>query len=195
LELGSLGSALALYSKEIISLLVPLAVWFLNRQFQPSARLIHSIRHTFRFLIPEPIRDPDGNIVRSSQAVHVASVSVSNIGRSTAKNVEIVFNWKPAFVNVWPLRHFATRDAPDGRHSIVLESLAPKEVFVELLAINQELPNICNVRSEQTESVEKRMIPQIVHAPWLLGLVGWLLVAGSIGTVYLILLLMEAALG
>jgi hypothetical protein len=191
----AIATTIGPYTKEIISICVPLSIWFLNRRFQPSARLIHSIRHTFRFLIPEPLRDPEGKIIRPTQSANVTSLAVTNVGRTPAKNVELVFNWKPAFVNVWPLRHYTTLDSPDGRHSIVLESLAPKEVFgMELLAINQELPGLCNVRSEQTESVQKQMIPQIVQPVWFIGVLGWLLAAGCVATVYIILLLIEVAL-
>jgi hypothetical protein len=194
MEVTAVGSFFSGYAKEIISICVPFALWFLNRQFQPSAKLYHSIRHTFRFLVPEPLRNKDGEVLRPNQTVHVASVSVTNTGRKTAKPVEITFNWKPMHINVWPHRHFETKDAPDGRHTVVLESLAPKEIFgMELLSINADLPAICNVRSEQIESVERAMILQIVQPQRVLVFVAWLMLLGAIGTVYLLLLLIEAA--
>src|SRR4051812_41192233 len=117
------------YTKELVSLAVPFIAWFLNRQFQPSAKLIKSERQGFVYLVPEPLRDAAGNIIRPSQTVRTATVSVMNTGRTPAKNIEIVFNWKPQFFNVWPLRSFSESLSHDGRFSIVLPDLAPKEEF------------------------------------------------------------------
>jgi hypothetical protein len=188
-------SLLTTHAKELISVSVPFAIWLLNRQFQPSTKLVHSIRHTFRFLIPEPIRDAEGKVIRPVQNVNVASVSVTNVGRRAGKLVEITLNWKPMYLNVWPSRHYEVKDAPDGRHTIFLDSLAPKEVLgMEMLAVNAELPAICNVRSEEVESIEKAMIPQVVQSPPVLIFAAWLMLIGAIATVYIILVLIEVAM-
>jgi hypothetical protein len=105
-----------------------------------------------------------------------------------------VFNWKPAYFNVWPLRHYTTLDHPDGRFSLVLDSLAPKELFgMELLAVNRDLPDLCTVRSEQVESLERLMLPQIVYPGWAKAIVAWLMFAGLVTTVYLLLALVQWA--
>lgn len=196
MELDALASIVAPYSKEIVALLLSVVGTFSARLLQPKAKLIHSVRHRFHYLIPEPLRGPDGKIISQTQSVSVVSLAVSNTGRSTATSVELVFNWKPPYFNVWPLRHYTILDHPDRRFSLILESLAPKEAFgMELLSINRDLPELCNVRSEQTQSVEKIMIPQMVHPRWIMGLVAWLMFAGLVTTIYLLLVLIEWGVG
>ena len=119
-------------------------------------------------------------------------MSVSNVGRKPAKKIEIVFNWTPPFMNVWPKRHYTTVNSPDGRHSIVLDDLAPGEVFgMEIMAINVALPQLCNVRSEEALSQQKAMIPQIVQTRSVIAFVTWLLFSGTIFSIYLALVLIE----
>ena len=160
--MSSVEASLAPYSKEIAAVLLSIFGTVFTRAIQPKAKLFHSIRHAFTYIVPEPLRDTTGNIVQQAQTVNVQSFSVANVGKSTAKRVEIVFNWRPAYFNVWPLRHFEELEHPDGRFSVVLDSLAPKETFgMELLAVNKALPIICNVRSEQVESLKKAMIAPV----------------------------------
>ena len=56
----------------------------------------------------------------------------------------------------------------DGRFSILIDDLAPKETFgFELLAINRPLPEIVNVRSETALAVKKTLELQPVAPRWL----------------------------
>lgn len=192
----SLLSSVAPYSKEIGALVIALVVAVFTRAIQPRAKLIHSLRHQFHYLLQEPIRDQEGQIVSPTQNVRIMSMSTFNAGRSTATKVELVFNWKPQFFNVWPLRHYEEREHPDRRFSIVLDSLAPKESFgIELLAVNRELPDLCNVRSEQCESVEKEMRPQIVVGRSMLVLLWTILSLGFVTAIYLALSLIQWSIG
>lgn len=187
-------AALTPHSKEIVALVTPLIAALVTRSIQPKAKLFHSVRHAFTYVIQEPIKNSEGQIIAPSQVVHVSSISVANSGKSTAKNVEIVFNWKPQYLNVWPLRHFTTLDHEDHRFSILVDSLAPREVFgVSLLSVNKDLPGLCNVRSEQATSVERLMQPQIVYPKWFNSLALLLAFMGLATTIYIALLAVEWA--
>jgi hypothetical protein len=178
--------------KIIVAFFSPILTYALNRFFSPSAKLYHSARHKFTYLINEPRLNPDGSVASTTQTAKIASFSVSNVGRAAAKGVEIVFNWKPAYINFWPLRAYQETVHPDGRYSIHLETLSPKEVFgIELLAINVELPEMVNVRSEQIISKEKILLPQIVSPKWLMSILWTLLTLGLMAAVYLVLSIIE----
>lgn len=188
-------SSLSLDPKVLVAFFSPFLAWALNRWFSPSAKLNHSIRHAFHYLINEPLFDKDGNKLQETQGVQVASISVANSGRSTAKSVEIVFNWKPSYINVWPIRSYTDETHPDGRYSVKLESLASKEVFgLELLAVNRNLPEIVNVRCEQVESAERKMLPQVVFPNWFNRAAVILTLFGFVSFVYFILLALEFVL-
>ena len=184
----SLITSLAPYSKEIGALVIGFFIALFTRAIQPRARLIQSVRHQFHYLVQEPVRNADGEIVSPTQNVKVVSVSIANTGRLPATKVELVFNWRPQFFNVWPLRHYEERVHFDNRYSIILDSLAPKESFgVNLLSVNREIPELCNVRSEQCEAVEREMIPQIVIKRPLFITLWILLTVGFFATIYIIL--------
>jgi hypothetical protein len=121
------------YAKELVSLIIPLVTWILNNRFKPKAKLLYALPHIFTFLVQQPLLDEHGEQVRPTQTVHTGSLILRNAGTETAKNVELVFNWKPLCVNIWTPRHFTERIEADNRYILMFESLAPNEIL-ELVA-------------------------------------------------------------
>ena len=188
----AISTFLSTYSKEVVSLFVPLVTVILNRIFQNRARLVQSVRHSFTFLIQEPLLNEHGQVESPTQTVNTASMSVLNSGRVTATEVEITFNWRPQYFNVWPTRPYEENLAPDGRFSVLLENLAPKEIFgFELLAINRKLPDIVNVRSAAAMSVITPLHLQPVVPRWLLLSVWFMAFLGCVTSVYLVTLIIQ----
>lgn len=180
------------YAKEIVSLVVPFLAWFLTRFFRTKAKLILASPHSFTFLVQEPRRDAQGNVLSPTQNVLTASYLLKNTGSDTARKVELVFNWKPLCINIWPSRHITEHFEPDNRYVVVLDSLAPNEfVGFELLSVNNELPNLVTVRSEQCGAKYVEMYPQPVVKPWLMRLAATLMVAGAGVALYLAILLLQ----
>jgi hypothetical protein len=180
------------YSKELAALGAVLITWALNRYARPRARLLYSVRHAFTYLVEEPLKDPEGKVLAERQAIHTASIVINNDGRDTAKNVEIVFNWKPMFMNVWPARHFEEKSSAHNRHSLFFASLAPKEAInVEIISINAGLPGMVTVRSDEVTAQERGMLLQPVHPNWKLVLFSYFILAGIAASGYLIALLIQ----
>ncbi len=88
------------YAKELVSPIIALVIWALNNLFKPRAKLLLAQPHTFTFLVQEPLRDEQGNIIKPTQTVHTISFLLKNDGTETAKNIELVFNWKPPCHNL-----------------------------------------------------------------------------------------------
>lgn len=178
-----------MYAKELVSLTVPLVTWILARFFRAKARLILATPHAFTFLVQEPLRDHDGNVVNPTQTVKTVSYLLKNTGSEPAKSVELVFNWKPRCINIWPSRHTTEYIEADNRYVVMFDSLAPDEfVGFELLAINADTPNLIAARSEQCVAEPVEMYPQPIIKPWLARLLGLLVLIG-IGTVFYVALL------
>lgn len=138
------------YGKEIVALLVPFITWFLNVGIKPRAKLIWTSPHSFTFLVQEPLRDAEGNVLRQTQKVETASIKVINTGRDTANKIELIFNWKAQYINLWPVRHYEQKTDPDGRHILIFENLSPKEeIGIEVMSINADLPALLLVRSAE----------------------------------------------
>lgn len=142
-------AVLQTYSKELVTILGVFLTFGLNRFLKSRAKLIFGRRHAFISLVEEPLKDADGNVVSARQTVRTESVMIRNDGREPAKNIEIVFNWKPQSLNIWPVRHYEARDSQNDRWSIKLDSLASGEdLNLEILSVNHDIPAILTMRSE-----------------------------------------------
>jgi len=183
------------YSKEIFALVSVLLTFSLNRFFRLKAKILYSVRHSSNYIVEEPLRDPEGNIILHHQMVRTASIVSENNGLSPAKNVEFTFNWKPPIFNVHPGRAFSTGETGMGRWTLKLDSLAPGEVFaIEILSINQDLPLISSVRSDDATGVLINMAPQRVWPAWFNRPALFLFLMGMAATVYLIIAAIQWAI-
>lgn len=187
-----MSSFLQTYGKEFVSVLVPIILWALNYVFRARAKLHLSMPHAFKFLVQEPLRDEDGNEISPTQSAHTRSFLVSNSGRATATKIEIVFNWKPLCLNVWPPRHFEEIQEADGRYTLTFESLAPNEYLgLHVLTVNNELPNLVSARCDQCVAENVDMYPQ-PHVPtWKRRVAVFLLFAGIAAVVYGLIILLQ----
>jgi hypothetical protein len=185
-------SVFANYGKEIVSLIVPFITWFLNVGIKPRAKLIWTTRHAFTFLVQEPIRDQESNILQSTQKVCTASVRVINSGRDTANKVELVFNWKPQYSNLWPVRSYEEKADGDGRHMLIFENLAPKEeIGIELMSINRELPDLLQVRSAECLAQNVQLMWMVSVPYWRIQVARLLFLLGLGTTVYWLISLIQ----
>jgi hypothetical protein len=189
---GAAMSFFQTYAKELVSLAVPFVTWALARFFRAKAKLILANPHSFTFLVQEPLLDQNGNVITPTQTVRTSSYLLKNTGSETAKNVELVFNWKPRCINIWPTRHITEHIEPDNRYVVMFDSLAPYEfVGFELLTINAEVPALITARSEQCVAKSVEMYPQPIVKPWLSRLLVFLLLVGAGTVIYVALLSLQ----
>lgn len=180
------------YGKELVALAVPFIAWLLNNIFRAKANLLVSTPHQFTFTVEEPVRDTDGAEISSTQNVATRSHLVSNGGTVTASNVELTFNWKPMYINIWPPRHFQNRLELDGRCTLTFVSLAPEEYFdCELLSVGEELPRLVTARCDQCVAKDIVMYPQPHVATWKKRVAATLVFAGAVLSIYLIVVLLQ----
>jgi hypothetical protein len=177
------------YGKELVSVAVPVLSAVVTWLSRARVRLTCSTPHGFTFLVQQPLRDPQGNVITPTQTVHTRSFWFRNDGRATAHNVEIVFNYQPLCLNVWPSRHFEVRVEPDGRYTLTFATLAPKEnLGCELLNVNIDLPGLVTVRCDEELGRDVPMYPQPVVARWRAWVVLVLAFLGLVSAIYLILI-------
>jgi hypothetical protein len=180
------------YGKEIVSLIVPFITWFLNVGVKAKAKLIWTNPHSFTFLVQEPIRDDEGNVIQPTQNVSTASIKVINIGRDTAHNVELVFNWKPKYSNLWPVRHYEEKTDKDGRYMLIFENLSPKEeIGLEIMCNNAELPALLVVRSAECTAKNVALMWVAYVAQWKISIVRLLMLIGFGFVVYGLITLIQ----
>jgi hypothetical protein len=180
------------YGKEIVSLIVPLLAWALNVFFKARARLFVARPHAFSFLVQEPLLDQQGNQISPTQSINTSSFVISNSGRETATKVEVVFNWKPQCVNLWPARHYEERIEPDNRYTMIFDSLAPREdVGFEVFSINHDLPALLLARCDQCRAEHINMAPQPLVPSWRRRTTAFLAFAGISTLIYVAIVLLQ----
>lgn len=180
------------YGKEIVSLLVPILTWVLNGVFKAKAKLQVALPHQFTFLVQQPLIDAEGKQVSPTQTVKTNSFIIRNAGREPASKVELVFNWKPMCLNLWPVRHYEEHVEPDNRYVLIFDSLAPNEVLgVEVLSVNYDLPNLVTVRSAECVAQNINMYPQPVVSQSVRFIATVLMALGLAAAVYLAIILVQ----
>lgn len=180
------------YGKEIVSLLIPLVTWVLNTFFKTKAKLLLASPHNFTFLVQQPLLDPQGNQISPTQNVYTSSFLIQNAGKETATKVELVFNWKPQCVNIWPLRHYQEHTEPDNRYVMIFDSMSPNETLsCELLSVNNQLPALLTTRSDQCVAQTISMYPQPEIKNWQRRTGAILALAGLALIIYLAIVVLQ----
>lgn len=183
---------LSQYGKEIISILVPFITFLLNSYFKGSAKVSIGELHFFSFLIEEPLKDEHGNIVNTKQTVNTKSYIIVNDGREAAKKLELIFNYKNMYLNVWPVRQYTESYDPNGRYVITFDYIAPKEDFrCEVLSINSEIPELLIARSEQGLAKSISLYPQKVFNPLFVKFIQSCIFIGMAGFVYILIVILQ----
>ena len=166
--------------------------WVLNSVFKSKAKLQVALPHQFTFLVQQPLIDANGTQVSPTQTVKTNSFIIRNAGREPASKVELVFNWKPTCLNLWPIRHYEEHVEPDMRYVLIFDSLAPDEVLcIEVLSVNYDLPDLITVRSAQCIAQDIRMYPQPVVSSYVRITRAVLMALGLAATVYLAIILIQ----
>lgn len=180
------------YGKEIVSLLVPFITWFLNTGLKGKAKLTWTNPHSFTFLVQEPIYDAEGNIIKPSQTVYTSSIKVINSGRETANKVELVFNWKPQCLNLWPVRHYEQKTDQDGRHIMIFDNMSPKEeIGLEIMSVNAALPALILVRCAECTAQNVSMMWITYVAPWKVNIARLLIFIGLATLLYYLITVLQ----
>lgn len=183
---------LRLYGKEIVALLVPLIAWTLNTFLRARARIKVATSHAFTFLVQQPLVDGSGKVIQPNQVARTRSILIHNVGRETATKVQVVLNWKPMCINVWPSRHFTEHVEPDGRYVLLFDSLSPGESFAcEVLVVNADLPDLVTVRSDQSVGQFVEMLPQPVVSARVRFIAALLVAVGMATSVYWLIVLIQ----
>lgn len=92
-------SFFSLYGKELFSFFITILTWILNNRFKSKAKLSYGYQHGFTFLLNEPLRNANGEVISNSQLVYTRSIILVNEGRESATNISLVFNYKPMHIN------------------------------------------------------------------------------------------------
>lgn len=134
---------------------VSLAVGMLLIYLQPKARLMYWSPHSFLF-----------NLTRENVALQTDALTVQNVGRKSAENVEIVLDREPDFFQFSPAVNHTTETLANNQYIIRIQSLGSKEhVTLQLLSYTR-VPQMLNLRSDSGQASQMPFQIQRVFPVW-----------------------------
>lgn len=124
----------------------------------PKTRLCYWFPHSFIYNITL-----EGGI---PYVIQTSSITVQNLGRKGAENIEIIHQTRPDHFQFFPSRPFQEDSTNNGEHIIRVESLGPNEFFTLQILSFLSLPNqapLLNIRSKDGRA---KQIPTQLQRLW-----------------------------
>jgi hypothetical protein len=155
----------------VATIVVALIVGYLSQFLQPRSKLLCWLPHNFTFELKK-----EGLVLVAN------SLTVQNVGRQAAEDIEIIHKSRPDFFQLSPAVAFEESTTPNDEHVIRLKALGPKEwVFLQLLSY-KTVPVLQNVRSKDGQGQFIAIQPQRVFPRWRIVTLQLLFIVGA-GTV------------
>ena len=125
----------------VLTTLGSIALHFLK----PKVGLTWGVKSNFTHSI-RPKADGQQHVL-----VHTANFIVHNSGRLPATDIEIVLNFEPDEVSIWPQRQYTPSKNSEGRYILIVNFLGAKEsIDLFMISVGKELPALLNVKSPQS---------------------------------------------
>ena len=143
----------------------------------PRSKLVFWSPHNFPFQLPGAAGQPAFNIQTNS-------VTVQNLGRRPATNVQVVHAARPDHFKLFPALAYIESATPAGEHVISIASLGYNEwVTIEVLSY-RTVANLLYVRSDEGPAEFVQVMQQRVWPAWVNWVVAVLMVTGAAFLLY-----------
>ena len=173
----------------ILAILLSLVTAWLLAAFRPKVKLTwgSTSLNYHRFKLSE-----EGNFIN----VATEKLFVQNVGKKAASNIELVMNDQPTSYTLWPPRDHKYGPLEGGGYFIKIETLAPSELLiVDTIDIDNRNPRLVTVNCPDTLSNHVEFEPQRKYGKVFVAFVGYLMFAGLVGSLYVILNLILRLIG
>lgn len=156
--------------KQITTGIITFVAGYLLKNFEPKAKVLWWSTHAFRFNLPNP---PHPNAL-----VFTRSITIQNVGRRIAENIEISHASLPGFFKLQPALDYTPTETPTGEHIIRVATLGPRQFFtIEFISFN-EAPVLSYVKSADGLAQPIAIQPQRVWPRWYLTTIQALVLVG-----------------
>lgn len=125
----------------IITSLIGLLFWGIQRRLEPGAKLGWWMPHNFLFSLPVQ-NLPNPLLIQTS------TLTVQNLGRKAAEEVQVIHQTKIDHFQLNPRRDYTETIAADGTHIINVGSLGPKEWLQIQVLSHVTPPFLVGIRSK-----------------------------------------------
>jgi hypothetical protein len=135
---------------------------------KPKVKLIWGIKSEFTHVMR-----PKGE-GQQAVLVHTATFTIQNNGRLPATDIEIVLNYEPDEVSIWPQRQYAIVKNNETRQILVVKFLGAREsIDLSMICVGRDLPVLLNVKSPEATGTRVPITYNRLYPRWvLLGLWG-----------------------
>ena len=155
---------------------VSIAVAILIMYLQPKAKLVYWSPHNFLF-----------NLTNESvalQTLQTDALTLQNIGRKTACNVDIVMSNRPDFFQFAPAIAYHETTLDNGQFVLRIGEMGPKEFVTLQLLSYRQVPHLLNIRSDAGHAQAIQIQLQRVFPTWLSVLLALLMLVGAGTLIY-----------
>src|SRR5690349_21084225 len=118
----------------IATIVVGLVGGYLAQFLAPRSKLLCWSPHNFFF-----------NLRDEKVVLQTNSITVQNVGRLPAEDIEIIHKQRPDFFELFPPVEYQEVTNTNGEHVIKIKSLGPKEWLLVQLLSYKTAPNLKNV--------------------------------------------------
>jgi hypothetical protein len=147
---------------------VALIVGLLLRSLEPKAKVVYWSPHNFFF-----------ELKRENVVLQTNSLTIQNIGRKPAENIEIIHKTKPDFFQISPSMPFSEENNASGEHILRIASLGSREAFTLQLLSYKTVPVLLYVRFKEGPAIPIQIQPQRIFPKWLQYLSSLLIIVGA----------------
>lgn len=147
---------------------VSLVVGVLLIYFQPKSKVFYWSPHTFLF-----------NLKKENVLLQTDSLTIQNLGRKSASNIEVIFDTKPDFYQLQPAAVHDGVLLENGNFAVKLKELGPKEFYTFQVLSYTKVPKILNVRSDSGQASFMPFQLQRLYPRWFNVLLTIFLVVGA----------------
>ena len=166
-------------SAEIIRLVAAsigsLGVGLLLMHFRARPKLIWYGPVTFSFAVQQG----EGAI-----PINTAGITIQNVGRETAENVEFHFQLEPTYFRL--SHNYEATDLPNGTHKITIASLGSKEILNFQILYFDEMPILSAIRFRDGAATQVPVLLARRYPPSLYVISAALTIFGGLTAVYFV---------
>jgi hypothetical protein len=160
----------------IATIVVSLLTGYFAQFLQLRSKLLCWSPHNFFF-----------NLKKEGVVLQTNSLTLQNVGRRPAEEVEIIHKERPDFFELHPSVEHQETTNPNGEHLIKIKSLGPKE-WVVLQTLSYKTPPVLNnVRWKHGQAKWVQIQPQRVWPQWIYVGLNVLLLVGAGSIIYWLL--------
>lgn len=157
----------------IISFLTAL----LLQKLEPKARLAYWFPHEFTF-----------NVKKENVILKTNSLTVQNLGRKAAENIEILHMAEPDFFEIFPSVNYEVQTSPNNNHIIRIPFLGAKEFITLQILSYKTVPQILSVRSKDCIASQIPITVQRIYPKWVNLLASFLMIFGIVTLISLLVM-------